>query len=300
MKFNIELVGILFVDKPSGITSTIVDKVCKRAFNLSKVGHLGTLDPFASGLLPVAFNGATKLIPYIRWNDVKTYRFEIEFGKKTDTGDVTGSVIETSRNIPSAQNVENILPKFTGKIQQKPHFYSATKINGKHAYELMRKGITPEIKPKTVVVYELKLIAQIDVKTYELEVTVSAGTYIRSLSEDIALALNTVGYTKLLRRTKIAFYDTGISLDFIRDNKNNIDEVVSNNNFWLSVENVLDDIPVVDITDKKATDLRMGRKINWNRNNGLYLIKASNGFINLSRCVDGCLQPEKLIRDIGV
>ena len=297
---NNKITGILLIDKPEGVTSTIVDRVCKRRFNLSKVGHLGTLDPFASGLLPIAFNGATKLIPYIKWNDTKTYVFEIEFGKKTDTGDIIGSIIDTSNNIPAISQLEAVLSKFIGKIQQKPHQYSAVKINGKPAYELMRKGIIPEIKTKTITIHKLVLIKQIDTKTYKLEATVSGGTYIRSLTEDIALALNTVGYTKSLRRTKIGSYDTGISLDFIRDSKNNVSEVVSNNEVWLSVEDVLDDIPVVEVTDKEATDLRMGRKINRCGDGELYLVKASNGFINLSRCIDGCLQPEKLIRDIGV
>ncbi len=297
---NKNLVGILLIDKPVGITSTVVDRVCKRRFNLSKVGHLGTLDPFASGLIPVAFNGATKLIPYIKWNDNKTYEFEIEFGKKTDTGDITGSVIDVSGNIPTIDKLKTMLSKFIGEIQQRPHLYSAVKINGKPAYELMRKGIMPEIKTKTVAIHKLEYIEQTDTKTHKLKATVSGGTYIRSLAEDIASSLNTVAYTKSLRRTGVGLYDTGMPLDFISDNKNNIDEVVSNNEVWLSVENVLDDIPVIEVTDEEATNLRLGRSINLCGKDGLYLVKSSNGFVNLSRGVDGCLQPERLIKDVGV
>ena len=300
------LVGILFIDKPIGITSSLVDKICKRTFGLSKAGHVGTLDPFASGLLPVAFNGATKLIPYIKWTDTKTYVFEIEFGTQTDTGDVTGKVVATTGIIPTKQQTEDILSNFIGQIQQKPHVYSAVKINGKKSYELARRGIYAGIKTKPVKIYDLKLIKQINDKAYKLEATVSSGTYIRSLTEDIALALGSVGYTKTLRRTKIGCYGTSVTLDQIKNCRENINEVVevindnTSDKVWLSVDNILDDIPVVNVLDSEATDLRLGRTIRWNGTNGVYLVKSLNGFVNLSECENGYLQPKRLIRNIGV
>ena len=292
-----KLPGILFIDKSVGITSSLVDRICKRTFGLFKVGHLGTLDPFASGLLPIVFNGATKLIPYIKWTDQKTYVFEIEFGTQTDTGDVTGKAIVTTNVIPTRQQIEDILPKFIGNIQQKPHIYSAVKVAGLPAYKLARNGVTPDIKAKTVTIYNLKLISG-EGALYKFEATVSSGTYIRTLTEDIASALGSLGYTKSLRRTKIGSYNNSVSLDFIRSCRKNISEVV-NCNAWLSVDDILDDIPVVHISDSEAVDLRLGKKVRCVAHAGTCLVKASNGFVNLSECIGNYLQPKKLIIDIG-
>lgn len=291
------LPGILFVDKPINITSSLVDKICKRTFGLFKVGHLGTLDPFASGLLPIVFNGATKLISYIKWSNKKTYVFEIEFGKKTNTGDITGDIIDVTDIIPTRQHVDAIIPQFIGNIQQKPHIYSAVKINGRPAYELARNGITPNIQAKTITIYDLKLISNIGA-LYKFETTVSSGTYIRSLTEDIASALDSFGYTKSLHRSRVGLYNRGVSLDFIHNYGNNINEVV-NCGAWLSVDDILDDIPVIHVSDSESVDLRSGRKVGYIAHSGLFLVKAANGFVNLSECNGDYLQPKKLIMDIG-
>ncbi len=292
-----KLPGILFIDKPVGITSSLVDKICKRTFGLFKVGHLGTLDPFASGLLPIVFNGATKLIPYIKWTDQKTYLFEIEFGTQTNTGDITGRVTATTSIVPTKQQIETMLPKFIGKIQQKPHIYSAVKVAGQPAYKLARNGITPDIKAKAINIYDLKLISG-NGTLYKFEATVSSGTYMRSLAEDVASALGSLGYTKSLRRTKIGSYNNGVSLDFIRNCRKNISEVV-NCSAWLSVDDILDDIPVVHVSDSEAVDLRLGKKVRCITHAGTCLVKASNGLVNLSECISNYLQPKKLIVDIG-
>ena len=294
------ITGVLFIDKPEGITSSTVDKICKRILKankieVNKIGHVGTLDPFASGLLPVVLNGATRLIQYFNWNNIKTYLFTVQFGIKTNTGDITGNIIEKSNIIPDIENINNVLPKFIGEIEQVPHAFSAVKINGKKAYELARKGIVPNIKSKLVNIYNLKLLKQVSKDKYLFETTVSSGTYIRSLSEDIAKALGTVGCTIALRRTSIGKFNMGVPLDALQKVSNNINEIV------VSVEDLLDGIPVVLISDEEAYNLSLGRSIpvNSKYKNGLYLVKSQNGFLELVEVIDNYMYPKKLIRKLG-
>ena len=302
--------GVLFIDKPEKITSAKVDRIIKKIIKPKKIGHIGTLDPFATGMLPVAINGATKLIQYFKWTKTKTYIFEIQFGIKTNTGDCTGEIVKTSSNIPDINQIQNILPKFIGNIQQKPHAFSAVKINGQNAYNFARKGIQVDIKPKTVNVNSLKLITQIENNVLKFEATVSSGTYIRSLTEDIATALNSLGYTKSLRRISIGKYNKMITLDQLEENLDNLNEVI------VSAENLLDDIPVVLISDDIAHNLRLGKGIICQDtlhqdilcrdimcrdtkylDTRYLLVKSPSGFIELVTIVGNYLQPKKLIED---
>ena len=288
--------GVLFIDKSEGITSTQVDRICKRYLHTKKIGHIGTLDPFASGLLPIAINGATKLIQYFKWTNIKTYVFEIQFGIQTNTGDSTGIVINTSSIIPTLDEVKQILCNFIGNIQQIPHIFSAIKINGKKSYELARCGIVPNIKPKTITIYDLKVLSQYNESLYKFEATVSSGTYIRSLTEDIAKTLGTIGYTKSLRRTRMGAFSNGLSLDAVFKNLDNISEAI------VSVEDLLDDIPVVHISDSVVCDLKLGRKVKVELefvNASICLVKSDNGFMALGERFGSYLQPRKLVQDFG-
>lgn len=242
----------------------------------------------------MTLNGATKLIQYFKWANTKTYLFTIQFGIKTNTGDITGTIVEESNAIPDINSIEQILYKFHGKIEQTPHSFSAVKINGKKAYELARKGIVPNIKPKKVTINSLKVLKQISNDKYMFEANVSSGTYIRSLSEDIAKSLGTIGCTTYLRRTSIGRFNMGVHLDSLPDIIHNINEIV------ISAEDLLDGIPVVHMSDEVAYNLSLGKSIPVdnqviiNNNDLLYLVKSQGGFLELVTLLDGYMYPKEI------
>lgn len=279
--------GILVIDKPEGKTSSFVDFLCKKILNIRKAGHLGTLDPFATGILPIAINSGTKLIPYIK-TERKTYEFEIKFGEQTDSGDKTGNVIKTSEVIPDYSEIEKVIQKFIGKITQVPSPFSAIKINGRPAYEMARRGQIPKMKPRVVDIFNIELI---DVN--KLRAEVSPGTYIRTLTEDIAKALGTVAHTSSLRRIKDGRFgiEASISLDELEKRRDNISGIL------VSPENVLDDIPVILISIQDTEDLLHGRSIEMARcPDGVFLASSEGGFLEIVESSGGFIKPKKLLR----
>jgi tRNA pseudouridine55 synthase len=257
------------------------------------VGHIGTLDPFATGVLAIAVNGGTKSIPYITVQS-KVYEFEMTFGSKTTTGDVTGEVTDTCHKIPSISELNNILRKFTGEISQTPHAFSAIKIAGQRAYRIARSGQIPNLQPRIVTVFELSLIKQVDSITYKLKTSVSSGTYIRSLSEDIAAALGTFSYVSSLTRIKdgIFLIKDAISLDELNEKADTNDDIL------IPLENVLDDIPVILLSCQDAKELVMGRVVpkNLNGETGIYLAKTTDGFLEIVEYKDGNIKPKRLLK----
>jgi tRNA pseudouridine55 synthase len=257
--------GWLILDKPVGPGSTQAVSAVKRALREGgypkvKVGHGGTLDPLASGVLPIALGEATKLSGRMLDAD-KTYDFTIRFGEETDTLDAEGPVIATSEIRPTLEQVETVLPSFTNDIEQVPPAYSALKLDGRRAYELARAGEQVEIKSRRVTVHQLEIAhgreGAIDEIT--LSARVSKGTYIRSLARDIANALDTVGHVTMLRRTKAGPFtlDQAISLD-------NLAEIASERRLeqtLLPLTAGLDDIPALSVTPDQARLLRQGQKL---------------------------------------
>lgn len=200
--------GFLKIDKEENYTSSDCDNIAKRLLDVKKVGHLGTLDPFATGLLILGINQGTKLFPYIK-DEKKTYLASLKLGVETDTLDKTGEVI-SQKEVPSLdeEKITSVLSSFLGKSQQVPPAYSAKHINGKKAYQLARKGKVVNLPPVDIEVYSIKFFSyENEVLSFEAEV--SKGTYIRSLGRDIAYKLGTVGHLIALRRTSIG----SISLD---------------------------------------------------------------------------------------
>ena len=254
--------GWIILDKPVGLGSTQAVSAVKRILReaggpKTKVGHGGTLDPLASGVLPVALGEATKLAGRLL-DATKAYEFAIRFGEGTDTLDAEGQVTETSDHRPTQEEIDAILPRFTGSIEQTPPAYSALKIDGKPAYERSRAGETVEMKPRTVTVHELHLVdSSADQAT--LSATVSKGTYIRSLARDIATALGTVGHVGMLRRTRAGPFtlDQAISLDFLSQaaKARQFDGAV------LPLIAALDDIPALPVTPDQAQLLRHGQRL---------------------------------------
>jgi len=254
--------GWIILDKPVGLGSTQAVSAVKRALRdagepKTKVGHGGTLDPLASGVLPIALGEATKLAGRML-DATKAYDFTIRFGEKTDTLDLEGKVIATSDVRPSRAEVEAILPRFTGPIRQTPPAFSALKVDGKRAYDLARAGEEVALKQRDVTIHALSLVATDDEEA-TLSATVSKGTYIRSLARDIALALNTVGHVTMLRRTKAGPFtlERAISLDFLGDaaKARQLTRTV------LPLEAGLDDIPGLPVTPEQAQLLRHGQQL---------------------------------------
>ena len=208
--------GIIIINKPQDWTSNDVVQKVKHKLKANKVGHTGTLDPIATGVLPLLINKGTKLSQYLTNHD-KEYTATLLLGKKSDTGDRTGNIIE-EKEVPELSNekIEEVLKSFEGKIEQTPPMYSAIKVNGRKLYEYARKGETVEIEPRKIELYSLELIARKD-NFIKFHVACSKGTYIRTLCEDIAEKLGTVGLMQELERTRVGEFDikNGISIDNI-------------------------------------------------------------------------------------
>ena len=195
--------GVLLINKPKDYTSHDIVNIVRKKLNIKKVGHAGTLDPNATGVLPILIGSATKISKYLIEHK-KTYIATIKLGEKTDTGDIEGKIIERKTDFKelNIEKIEKVFDKFKGKQKQIPPMYSAIKINGKKLYEYAREGKNKDIKPREIEIYNINLI---NYKNYEIkyQVECSKGTYIRTLSEDIAKAIGTVGYMKDLVRIKV-------------------------------------------------------------------------------------------------
>ncbi len=265
--------GWIILDKPLGLGSTQAVSAVKRILRdagepRTKVGHGGTLDPLASGVLAIALGEATKLAGRML-DATKDYAFTIRFGEETDTLDAEGQVIATSDVRPNMDAVNAVLPRFTGKIEQVPPAYSALKIGGKPAYERTRAGEQVDMKARAVTVHELRLLeSSADQATFAA--TVSKGTYVRSLARDIARALGTVGHVTRLRRTRAGPFalEMAISLDFLEAaaKARQLDGAV------LPLTAALDDIPALPVTCRQAQLLRHGQKLaGFPATPGLYL-----------------------------
>ena len=198
--------GIINVLKPAGLTSNAVISKIKKILKPNKIGHLGTLDPSGTGVLPVCINKATKLFDFYLKKD-KHYRAVFVFGKTTDTLDSDGILTEQNDVIVSLDDINNILPSFVGKQAQMPPKYSAKKINGQTAYTLARNNVDFELKPKEIEVYGIKVIAQLGQNKFLFDIKCSSGTYIRSLARDIATMLNTFAYMGAIIRLASGNFD---------------------------------------------------------------------------------------------
>ncbi len=197
--------GVVLLDKPLKVSSNHALQKVKRLFNAQKAGHTGSLDPLATGMLPVCLGEATKISAFLLDAD-KTYRFKCKLGEKSATADAEGEIIETaSFEHVTEQLINSVLPEFIGEIQQVPPMYSALKKDGERLYDLARQGIEVERKPRTITIYSLQLIA-FENGVIEFEARCSKGTYIRTLAEDIAKKLDTVAYVSFLRRTSVGPY----------------------------------------------------------------------------------------------
>ena len=252
---RVEVNGWINLDKPVGVTSTQAVAQLKFLFNAKKVGHAGTLDPLASGVLPIAFGEATKTVPVVQ-DGTKAYRFAVRWGEETDTDDAEGQIIARSESRPSPAEIQAMLPRFVGVISQVPPLYSAIKIAGERAYDLAREGQEFEIAAREITVHGLDLVS------YErdeavFEATCGKGAYVRAIARDLGRALGCRGHVVLLRRTRVGpfFADQGFPLDLLRESEE------ARARAMMSVEAGLSELTRVPVDRSGASTLRRGQKL---------------------------------------
>jgi tRNA pseudouridine55 synthase len=296
--------GWLIVDKPQGLTSTDVVNRVRRYFDAQKAGHGGTLDPLATGVLPIAFGAATKTVPYVM-DGTKIYHFTLKMGEARDTDDAEGKVIATSDVRPTDDQIRAALPQFIGDIMQVPPIFSAIKIAGERAYDMAREGRAPVMEPRPARVDRFELVGRPDADTAEFEVQSGKGVYMRSLARDIAVACGTVGHIIVLRRLRVGPFleANAIMLDKLQPGE---DMQPASPDLLLPVVTALADIPALALTQAEVFALSNGQAISLvdlmgrippaaNPDGGLARAMAGSRVIGLCRLEDGLLKPERLL-----
>ena len=250
--------GWVCLDKPYEMGSTEAVSRIRRLFDAQKAGHAGTLDPLASGILPIALGEATKTVPFMM-EAQKVYRFTINWGVTTDSLDREGEIIARSDVRPTVEAVTAALPAFVGAIDQVPPAFSAIKVDGQRAYDLAREGIEVELKARRVMIHEAAVTASPDADHLEITMRTGKGVYVRSLARDLAAALGAEGHVSALRRERVGPFsvENAVTLD-------SLEEMVHRgaaSEGLLPVATALDDIPELAVTDQDAFSLRQGRPI---------------------------------------
>ncbi|MBI3113918.1 MAG: tRNA pseudouridine(55) synthase TruB [Rhodospirillales bacterium] len=250
--------GWIVIDKPPGLSSSAVVGRVKRLTGAAKVGHAGTLDPLATGVLPMALGEATKTVAYLM-DGRKAYRFTVRWGEARDTDDAEGAVTAISDARSTQAEIEAVLGRFRGSIEQVPSAFSAIKVGGRRAYALARGDAAPALSARTVQIHDLTLKAMPDRDHAEFEAVSGKGAYMRSLVRDLAVALGTVGHVAALRRTAVGpFHESqAISLDKLES----LGHSAPLSGHLLPVETVLDDIPALALTEREARKLSHGQAI---------------------------------------
>ena len=250
--------GWFVLDKPLGMTSAQAVGRIRWAFNAAKAGHAGTLDPMATGILPIAMGEATKVVS-AAMDGEKAYRFTIHWGEERDTDDAEGQIVRESQDRPTPDQIKDILPLFTGLTEQVPPVYSAIKVGGTRAYDLARSGDVPNLKARLVMIDELTLLTCPDTDHAVLEMICGKGTYVRGVARDLGRHLGCLGHVSELRRVRVGPFDESgaFLLDKLEDmgHKGSLDELL------LPVEAELADIPAVPVTGSEADRLRFGQAI---------------------------------------
>ncbi len=254
--------GWLILDKPVGVSSTDAVARVKRAFQAAKAGHAGTLDPLASGILPVALGEATKTVPFVV-DGIKSYRFTVRWGAETETDDSESEVVETSDVRPSRADIERLLSDFTGEIKQVPPRFSAIKISGARAYDLAREGDAFELSARAVQVNRLEIVEIPDEDHCVLEADCGKGTYVRALARDLGRSLVCFGHVSALRRTRVGPFeeDATISLAKLEEIGHSAAGLEGLDAVLAPVETALDDIPALAISGDDAAKLTRGQVV---------------------------------------
>jgi tRNA pseudouridine55 synthase len=284
------------------MTSTQVVGYARRVFDAQKVGHGGTLDPLATGLLPLAFGTATKTVPYVM-DGTKVYRFTLRLGEARDSDDADGNPVATSAVRPTDAQLRAALPALTGNIMQVPPVFSALKVAGERAYDMARDGRPPELPPRPARVDRFELIDRPDADTAVFEVESGKGVYMRALARDVALAAGTVGHITVLRRLRVGpFVEAdAIMLDKLAPNDDN---APASADLLCPVETALADIPALALTSDEAVLLRHGQKLGLfelegrippTDEQGTLRVMEGERVLGIGRLEDGWLKPVRIL-----
>ena len=283
--------GIIVINKEKGYTSHDVVAKLKKKLNISKVGHTGTLDPNATGVLPILIGKGTKFSKYLINHD-KTYEVELELGTKTETADIEGKIVE-EKDVDEEyvkRNLLQVLKSFEGKQEQHPPIYSAIKKNGKKLYEYARAGEKVEIEARQIEIYTIELL-EYEEKNVRFTVSCSKGTYIRSLCEDIANKLNTVGYMKNLKRLQVGNFNIENAICIDNLNLENIDKYV------YTLEDMLKENNSIKLNEYKLNLFLNGVKLSVNNLDGIYKIYVKSSFIGTGTVKNGLLKRDIILID---
>ena len=299
--------GWVVLDKPVGMTSTHAVAVVKRLFSAKRAGHAGTLDPLASGCLPIALGEATKTVPFIM-DSRKRYRFTIRWGEERDTDDAEGRVVETSAARPAPDAVRAILPQFIGTIEQVPPRYSAIKVEGERAYDLARDGQDVTLQSRMIDIGSLELVESPDLDHSVLETECGKGTYVRALARDMGRLLGCFGHVSALRRTSVGPFDEVAMIpleqlaalcDRAAAGEGNLADAL------LPVETALDDIPALAISRADAARLQRGQTVLLRGRDapllrGTVYVTASGDLVALADVDRGEIVPKRVFNLAGL
>jgi tRNA pseudouridine55 synthase len=287
--------GWVVLDKPEGLGSTPAVSRVRRLFGAQKAGHGGTLDPLASGVLPIALGEATKTVPFVM-DGRKEYRFTLRFGEARSTEDREGEVTATSEARPDDSAIAAALPAFLGEIEQMPPVFSALKVDGRRAYDLARAGETVELKPRRVLIERLEFLGRPDRDHADFVVGCGKGTYIRSLGRDLALALGTVGHLSMLRRTAAGPFTEAAAISLPKLEA--LGHIPALFGALAPVATALDDIPALAVTEAQADRLRQGQPVLLTRDappsGALVRAEAGDRLVALVRSDGAALQPVRV------
>ncbi|MCC8428991.1 tRNA pseudouridine(55) synthase TruB [Reyranella aquatilis] len=287
--------GWVVLDKPVGLGSTPAVGRVRRLFGAQKAGHGGTLDPLASGILPIALGEATKTVPFIM-DGRKEYRFTLRFGEARSTEDAEGEVTATSDARPTDDALRAALPAFVGEIEQMPPAFSALKIDGKRAYDLARAGETVELKPRRVLIERLEMVGRPDRDHADFVVGCGKGTYIRSLGRDLAKAVGTVGHLSALRRTVVGPFREAAAISLPKLEA--LGHIPALFGALAPVATALDDIPALAMTEAQADRLRQGQPVFLTRDappsGALVRAEVGSRLVALVRSDGVALQPVRV------
>ena len=285
--------GFLNLNKPAGMTSHDAVNIVRKIFGTKKVGHAGTLDPAAVGILPIAIGQATKFIEFISDFD-KTYRAEIFFGISTNTGDFEGEIVSEVKYIqlPAQDALETILARFTGQIEQTPPKHSAIKINGRKAYDLARKNIDFEMPRRVVTINKIEIL-RVEENILELEIDCSKGTYIRSLAVDIGESLNLPATLKFLQRVRVGNFNLNDAATF-DDLKNDGEK------FLLPVDSCLTHLKKFELAERRIKAFCNGLPTNISEADEMVRVYAAEKFLGVGKIFNGELRAAKLFIDSAI
>ena len=285
--------GWIFIDKPKNITSFKVIKRLKKVLNIKKIGHTGTLDPFATGILAIALGEATKSIHYLNQN--KVYKFNIVFGELKDTDDITGKTIKKSNILPTLNGIDQCIKKFIGKQRQIPPQFSAVKVNGKRAYKLARNNQKFELKAKDVFIKSFECLGSKNKNEYSFIMKCSTGTYVRSVARDLGKMLGTYAYVSELRRVKIGKIEEKDII--LLDKFEELVHIGDHFEVMHSIRDVLDDIPAVLIDQELSRKFRNGLSFEYfskESENDYLLIETNTKFVGIGKAIEGKIKPVRV------